>query len=404
MNHLRLGLVTLLAASLLGVASAEPLLIAQLQPGADPIAVALADGVILRDVTPNAPFALYGIPVGSSLTDAQLRMQADPMVLWAEDDADISPPENQGFPKKNPSKGGSLSVIGGRQTLQTMNANALAQVGWSSTLANSPGRPVRIAILDTGLSVRQTYLWDKVDASFSAIPPFDSADDSARYTGGENAIPLAAGHGTMVAGVIDQVAPQVRFLIARVADGDGKASAWTLVKGLAFAVVNHAEVANISLGSPNAITALTDVEEWCDLNNLTVVAAIGNNAVEPALFPARITKVLCVGGLNADSTKAGFSNWDGGCDSSAPAVGICSQFWDGQIQVWSGTSFAAPFVSAAIADCLRRTTPTAPRVVSQLTTVSGGNLDRLNPAYRRKLGTLLNIQRLDAAFQGGHGG
>jgi len=159
----------------------------------------------------------------------------------------------------------------------------------------------------------------------------------------------------------------------------------------------------MSLGSPDRIPALSDVSDWCQANHMVVVAAIGNNAFGNALFPARESSFVSVAGLNADNTKASFSNWDHGCDSSAPAVGISSEFWNNSVQVWSGTSFAAPFVSGAIADCLRRVSgPQDPGALIRATFNSGDNLDKLNVPYRGSLGTLLDIQKLDSRIQLGH--
>jgi len=183
----------------------------------------------------------------------------------------------------------------------------------------------------------------------------------------------------------------------RVADSDGRSTAWKLIRGIAYSVNCGCEVINISLGSTTAITALTDVMDWCDEKNVLVVAAIGNNAHEGACFPARISKSICVSGLNPDNTKAPFSNWDGTADASGPATGIISASSDGMCAVWSGTSFSTPMVAAAIADCLRRTTHIRNRLWSDFLKKSGSSIDTANPLYKSKLGNLLNIPSLNAA-------
>jgi subtilisin family serine protease len=190
-------------------------------------------------------------------------------------------------------------------------------------------------------------------------------------------------------------------VIARVADSDGTATAWTVIKGLAFAVVNRAEVANISLGSVDGIPALTDVLDWCELNRLLVVSGSGNANTGRAFYPARISKVICVTGLDPDNLKAAFSNWDGKARSAAPATGIVSQWWDGHMGVWSGTSFSSPMAAGAIADCLRRVGPNLPLgLMRDVIEQSGRNLDALNPDYSGELGTLLDVQRLNSMLGG----
>ena len=398
MNNLRSCLAFVTLSALVALGRGETQLIARLQDGIDPAEVASSDGVILRDRTPNAPFALFAVRPTDDSASAQARLVADPRVVWAEDNVDMDAPETD---TQKSGKGGSMSVIGDRAALQNRNFKALSQISFSPFLANSPGRAVRIAILDTGLSRLQTALWNKTDAFIDAVTPGGNANDTITGTdsNGNGVKDEGVGHGTMVAGIIDQVAPQVHFVIARVADSDGRASAWTLTQGLAFAVVSKAEVANISMGSSSRVAAMTDVAEWCETNGLLIVAAIGNASQNGAYYPARVSKVLCVSGLNSDNTKATFSNWDGACSGAAPAVGIASQWWDGNIAVWSGTSFAAPFVSGAIADCLRRTGPVAPRSFLKLVNVSGTNIDKVNGAYKKMLGTLLNIVRLDGSLR-----
>lgn len=371
-------------------AAPEPRLIVQLAPGVSPATVASRAGVALRDVAPNAPFALFGVTSGT-LAAAQTRLRQDiKNVVWAEDDVAVRSPEDV-------AKGGSMSVIGDRTALVKKNTSALAQIDWTSTLANSTGRTVRLAVLDNGLSRKHASLWAKVDASYDVFG--GTADDAPMGvdSSGNGKKDEALGHGTMVAGVVDMVAPKVRLVIAKVADADGRATSWTLVKGIAFAVSQKAEVANVSLGSPDALTAFNDVAEWAETKGLLVVAAIGNAGSDRAWYPARSSKALCVAGVGADDTKAAFSNWDSAADASAPAVGIVSQFWDGGLGIWSGTSFASPFVAAGVADCLRRSpTPKAPSSLRRWVTESGQSVDSLNKKYKGKMGTLLSILNLSS--------
>ena len=383
------------------LAAPEPRLIVQLRPGADPAAVAAKAGVVLRDVTPNAPFALYGVTSGTAAS-AQVRLQADATrVAWAEDNAEVSNPENAAAKAATVfSKGSSLGVIGSREGVLGGNTTALDQIDWNGSLAFSAGRTVRLAVLDTGLSRTQGGLWAKVDAAYDAFG--GNADDAAAGVDSSgNGIPdEAVGHGTMVAGIVDAVAPNVRLVIAKIADSDGRATAWTVVRGLAFAANSGAEVANLSMGSPASIAAFNDVAEWCDSKGLLVVAPVGNAGSEGSWYPARSSKALCVTGLGSNDVKADFSNWDGGADAAAPAVGIVSRWVDGGLGAWSGTSFAAPFVSGALADCLRRTTPQRPKELVKAVSDSGRSIDGLNDKkLKGKLGNVLDFIALDSRLR-----
>ncbi|MFY9233438.1 MAG: S8 family serine peptidase [Fimbriimonadaceae bacterium] len=366
--------------------------ICRLASGVSPSSIAARYRIVLLDTTSDAPFALFLVKRPGNQDALQAQMRADPDVVWVEDDQSISTPEGQA------GKGGTVAAVGGRDQLYDMNSAYLEQINWSESLANSNGRTVRLAILDTGLSPEQLGLWTRVSASSNMVetglPAYDiprGVDSNANGVQDES-----VGHGTMVTGLADLIGPRVNFVIARVADSDGNATAWRVLKGLAFAVANGAEVANISLGSTDQIVALTEVLNWCEERNLLVVAPTGNDSVDRARYPARISKVICVAGLAIDDIKADFSNWDGKTSSAAPATGLASSWWDSDyVGLWSGTSFASPMVSASVANALRRTTPKDAGDLKRAVEDSGVNIDGLNPPYSGQLGTKLNFINLD---------
>jgi subtilisin family serine protease len=393
------GWISLAVACACGIAGAQQAqIIARLRPDVNAALVAAKHHLVLADYTEKAPFALFNVPAGALPDDIQADLMRDRQVMWAEDNAEVVSPEGQGG-----TKGSTMPAIGGRSDLYAVNANILGQINFSQGLAQAPGRTVKIAILDTGLSPQQWYLWSNVVGGMNFIERGRRPLDVPRGTNSNHnqEVDEGVGHGTMIAGLVDQISPQAKLLIARIADSDGNATAWTVTQGLAFAVVNGAEVANLSMGSTEAIPALSDVMDWCEENRLLVVAGIGNDDTDRALYPARITKVVCVSGLDPVNVKADFSNWDGHCDSAAPATGIISQWWDGHMGTWNGTSFSSPMVAAAIADCLRRTPGPQPLgAIRDAVTNSGRNINNLNPQFEDELGTLLDIQRLNQFIVG----
>src|SRR5262249_4194412 len=98
------------------------------------------------------------------------------------------------------------------------------------------------------------------------------------------------------------------------------------------------------------------------LGGAVAVAAAGNDSTARPYFPRALPAVVGVGGL-ATPPRALFSNFGSGVDGGAPAgAGLGTSFaaltkqpdgrstrrFDGWAR-WSGTSFAAPKVAAAIA-------------------------------------------------------
>jgi len=387
-SAIKLSLLTVMLT--LGIAHGQTNIICRLTAGTSPQALATKYNITLLDYTPGAPFAIF-----AAMGDTEHSgLQKDAGVVWVEDDCDVVSPEDES--KGKPNKGGGLPAVGTRSTLQSVNKNLLRQINWTSSLSTSTGRVVKLAILDTGLAPKQTDLWAKVDASMNAVESGQPAYDIPQGTDSNgNGIPdEAVGHGTMIAGIVDQIAPQVHLLVGRIADSDGSATGWNVIKGLAFAVTNGAEVANVSLGTLTDVPALSDVIDWCTENNLLVVAPIGNNGLNAICHPASYESVICVGGLDAVNRKASFSNWNKKCNVSAPAVGFASQFWDGSLAVWNGTSFAAPAVAAAVADGLRHTNPTPIETIKSAIMSSRVPLRRLPAQFQGKLGGILDVTRL----------
>ena len=368
-------------------------IICRLAPNANPAIIAATYNIELVDVTAGAPFAYFSAADENEADIIEALMLSNPSIVWAEDDEGLSAPETE--------KGSTLPAVGDRFALYQENKSVLRQIRFSYPMAYSAGRTVKIAILDTGLAPIQTALWSKVDASINVIEPGLPAYDipQGHDTNGDGVVDAMTGHGTMVAGIIDQISPKNHLTIARIANSDGYATAWTLIKGLAFAVTSGSEVANVSLGSLTQIVAISDVMDWCETNRLVVVAAIGNNGIREACYPAKISKVVCVSGLNPNNTKAAFSNWEGTCDAAAPATGIVSQFWDGSFAMWSGTSFATPMAAAIAAEGLRHQLgPISPATVRNGFKSYGYNIDSVNKDYKGEIGKLLDYTRFVAGF------
>jgi hypothetical protein len=385
----------LLVAGAAGFAQAQSRLIAELAPGANPSSLGAKYHVTLLDRSVASPFVLYGTTSGQDAGAIQLQMQSDPGFLWVEDDDTVVTPETT-------SKGGTIGAIVDRQALYSQNSHVLSQIHWSSANAYAAGRVVKIAVLDTGLGQKQTLLWNKTVNYFNAVEPGQVPYDRPlnQDTNGNGVVDEGAGHGTMVAGIIDQIAPKCPLVIVRIADSDGNSTAWRVIKGLTYAVAVGAEVANVSLGSSNRIPALTNILDWTDQKGLVVCAPLGNNNQKLALFPAAIGNVVSVAGVDSQDKKASFSNWEGLTMSCAPATGIKSYWWDGSMGIWSGTSFAGPFVAGAIADSLRKTNSrVAPSAIRNTIKPSGDVIDGLNPAYKSMLGTRLNVGSLQSKIK-----
>lgn len=214
-----------------------------------------------------------------------------------------------------------------------------------------------------------------------------------------------AGHGTFIAGIIRQIAPDSEVAMARVMSGDGVAYESDLLAALE-ALVHRVRAAQAPGGNPaDMIDILSlsmgyyienaqDVSETAEftrlINELTglgvlVVAAAGNNATMRPFYPAALAvdppaagqAVLSVGALNPNGTKAFFSNQAPWVHAWATGAGVVSTFpklrgsmgpaqvireldresmdpddFSSGFALWHGTSFAVPHAAAALANKL----------------------------------------------------
>ncbi len=368
---------------------AQTKILCRLADGVAPSDVVHSFDVVFLDAAQNSPFVLFDFGSEARAIRIRANMASSPLVIWTEDNIDLGTPEGQ--------KGSTLPAVGGRDAGLAYNTQALNQINWQSAIANEPGRQVRVAILDSGISPKAFPLWRKVVATANYVEANYPAWDIPHQTDSnlDGIFDNLTGHGTMVAGLINQISPQSLLIPVRVADSDGFATTWRLIKGIVFAINNGAEVINISLGTLTRIPSMTDVLDWADLHDATVVAAIGNNGVNDSCSPARIRAAICVGGLDDHNAKASFSNWDGTCLASAPAVTIGSTDWTGRLGVWSGTSFATPFVAGSVAELLRHSTALgASSWISNAIKNTSVDISLQNPNYRGKIGGLLNFANL----------
>lgn len=248
-------------------------------------------------------------------------------------------------------------------------------------------RPV-VAVLDTGVDMEHPDLKDALWANEKECGKDPSVDnDNNRlkgdcrgwnFTAGpdstEAKLPLDTdGHGSHVAGIIAAqvndygiagINPNIRIMPVKVM-GDTRSStavpsSEAFALGIQYAADNGADVINLSLGWPRSLETenLRRAVFSALQKGVIIVAAAGNNNSPEPLFPCAYEGVICVGATTLDGSIAGFSNYGGHVDVLAPGEGILSLhptefepdfFPVNGFEVRSGTSQAAPIVSAMIA-------------------------------------------------------
>ncbi|MET8153919.1 S8 family peptidase [Actinoplanes sp. NPDC049668] len=230
------------------------------------------------------------------------------------------------------------------------------------------GEPVRVAIVDTGLTAApRTDAWD------SGV--VRNGTDPVNVLAPLDRIDWFAGHGTFAAGIVRQIAPDCEVVVYRYTSTDGlgtdEAAADMLIQA-ADDAAGERVIINASFGAP-AVDGVPPLAMREAVRYITetypkalIVASAGNDGSARPLYPAAFPGVKAVGALNSDLSAAAFSNHGDWVHCSAVGVGVVSTFVEGKLPpetgigadvdfpadswaTWSGTSFSAPQISGAVA-------------------------------------------------------
>ena len=246
---------------------------------------------------------------------------------------------------------------------------------------------VDIAILDTGVDLEHPDL--NVYKNVNVIAANQTGDDDN-------------GHGTHVAGIAAAKdngigvlggAPGARIWSVKVCDGAGECKISNIIKGVEY-VTQHADeidVANISVETPLS-PALNRAISASIKAGVTYVVAAGNYGHDAATTsPASNPDVITVsaiadsdgkcGGVGpapdskntTDDSFAPFSNFGPSVTIAAPGVSVLSTYLNGEYAVDSGTSMAAPSVTAAAALLKANSTDITPKEIKQAIVEAGSN-------------------------------
>ena len=200
------------------------------------------------------------------------------------------------------------------------------------------------------------------DPTVGAQDDEDEPDDD-----GSGTLDFEAGHGTFVTGIVRQVCPDAEVHPAGVLSSFGEGDPATVLRTIARMIAPGDPPFDIVIMSFGAHFTDDDATLFGDalkalLGDALMVAAAGNQQTCRPYFPAGLHDVIGVGGLEAGG-KAWFTNFGPWVDASAPAIDVVSTFFNDFPEVidgkptrhfkqwarWSGTSFSAPKVAAAVA-------------------------------------------------------
>ncbi|MYR44171.1 type VII secretion-associated serine protease mycosin [Streptomyces sp. SID5910] len=277
-------------------------------------------------------------------------------------------------------------------SLQRVNLDAL----WEQ----SKGTGVKVAVIDTGVDVKNPQLTGAVDASKGKnyLPAKNSKGEEIDR-GNAQGTTDTVGHGTRVAGIIAArpaqgtgfvgLAPEATIIPVKQNDADGNGTAKTLAQSIRYAVDAGADVINISQDTANAVAPGETLESAVDYalaKQVVVVASAGNDGLGGNIkvtYPASYAGVLAVASSDRNNERAPFSQSNEFIGVAAPGVDMISTVPGGGHCSDNGTSFSAPYV-AGVAALLKAKYPkwTAAQIVAQIEQTA----ERSIPGHDRLVG------------------
>lgn len=314
--------------------------ILQLSPTADLDSLILPFNGSPVDSILSARMFLIEFPDSVALEAIILSLQNNPVVQLVQQNFDLSLPENSqvsiGFPDESMpdylygEEPNSYYAQTGREAVRLDSAHMLNE-----------GEGLCLAIIDNGIDASHPAFAGRLLPGYDF---FDEDSDPAEVTG------TMYGHGTAVAGLALLAAPLADILPLRAFSGDGIGDIFSIADAIYFALDQGAAVINCSFGTYTNYPIIAEAVDSAMAAEVSIVAAVGNDAVATPSYPAAYPGVVGVSALTADELVASFSNSGSHVDASAPGEAVYTTL-AGSPYDWgtvSGTSFAAPFVSGAI--------------------------------------------------------
>jgi subtilisin family serine protease len=225
--------------------------------------------------------------------------------------------------------------------------------------ATSKGNGIKVAVLDTGISLSHPDLKDNIKGGYNTIDPSKAPEDQNGH-GSHVAGTIAAVHNSI--GVVG-VAPQASLYAVQVLSASGWGYCSDIIEGLGWIVNKGMKVANMSYGGSEPCDGEITALNLADADGITLVAAAGNNSGGPVDWPAKHEKVIAVTAINGSNGFASFSSQGDEVDLTAPGVSIPSTYKKAGYKTLSGTSMAAPHVSGTAALVLEKNANLTPAQV-----------------------------------------
>ena len=259
-----------------------------------------------------------------------------------------------------------------------------AAIGAEEAWTQSDGSGAIVAILDTGVQLSHPDLQGNIWTNPGEVAGNGRDDDGNGIVDdvhGANMFHSSAdvnddhGHGTHVAGIVaarqgngeggSGLAPGAKIMPVKVLNADMAGTTDTLAAGIRYAVDHGAKILNVSVNTDTQTPTVRTAVAYAGEHGAIIVASAGNNGRNIDLvpsYPASLPDpaIFAVAAQSDNGLLWNLSNTGAtAVDLAAPGQRIVSTAIGSGYQSRTGTSAAAPFVSASLA-LLSAARPDAP--------------------------------------------
>lgn len=234
--------------------------------------------------------------------------------------------------------------LGRQWSIPFLSANRL----WEQNLT---GSGVRVAIIDSGIMRHHAnFNQTRIATGFNFLNNNTNVEDHT-------------GHGTQIAGILAAgrnngigtagLLSELTIIPLKVFD-HATSNVSVAIRAIYDAVSLHnADILNLSWGIPGGASsrALENAIDFAYESGVIIVAAAGNNGTTARIYPAAFERVISVAAVDRHGQLAHFSQRNAGVFVAAPGVSVLTTGHAHPVShvYASGTSFAAPFVTALAA-------------------------------------------------------
>ncbi len=198
---------------------------------------------------------------------------------------------------------------------------------------------VQVAVIDSGVDIsHEVFANSLVEKGWNTLKDNTDAYDDV-------------GHGTHVAGIIASKAPGVEIIPYKIVDSNGGKLS-NVLEAFSKALDDEVEIINTSFGLSSPSYALEAMIEKAYEANVIVVSAAGNNSSDTGFYPAQYEHTIAVASVDNGDHKLPKSNYGDWVDVAALGYHVRSSLPDGLYGYKTGTSQAAPVVTAAVANLM----------------------------------------------------